>query len=136
MSMEILPLRPQDQGGEVSRRVDRIEHQAHNLALREMTAPIESALNKAMKGASILRLDEEDEAEDAFVNGEEEGFPNPDPDPKPELPIIYPSNPEGPIEAKEITKPTGVRIDFWPRAKLEGKWSNHLSMQALRGRLR
>ena len=100
------------------------EHQAHNLALREMTAPIESALNKAMKGAGILRLDEEDEAEDAFVNGEEEGFPNPDPDPKPELPIIYPPNPEGPIEAKEITKPTGVRIDFCPRAKLEGKAFN------------
>jgi Histidine kinase-, DNA gyrase B-, and HSP90-like ATPase len=96
--------------------LDKSEQQAQNLALKEMTAPIESALNKALKGAGLIYCDPNEEPEEGGPHGD--GPPNPEPGPRRKRKFT-PTNEGDP--AKEIKSPTGVQFDFRDDEKLEGR---------------
>jgi hypothetical protein len=95
--------------------IEKSEQQAQALALNGMVAPIESALNKALKAAGLLHIDPDEEPE----LGPGPDHPDPPDDPKPRDHVIMPK-PEG-DPAKEVKKPTGVRFEFRKDATLEGK---------------
>jgi Histidine kinase-, DNA gyrase B-, and HSP90-like ATPase len=89
--------------------IDKSEQQAQNLALKAMTAPIESALNKALKGAGLLHIDPNEEPEEGGGHGDGPGPVKPGR-------RKYTPTPEGDA-AKEVKHPTGVRFDFRPDEK-------------------
>jgi hypothetical protein len=93
--------------------LEKSEQQAQNLALKAMTAPIESALNKALKGAGLLHIDPNEEPEEGGGHGDGPGPVKPGK-------RKYTPTPEG-DPAKEVKHPTGVRFDFRPDEKLEGR---------------
>src|SRR5262249_292013 len=99
--------------------LEKSQQQSQNLALRAMTAPIEAALNKAMRGAGILHMEE----------AEESGFPVGPPNPEPPEPgeRVGPLTEEG-NPAKPAAKPTGVSIEWLESSKMEGRaYGWHLS---------
>ena len=94
--------------------IERSEQQAQALALNAMVAPIESALNKALKAAGLLNHDPNEEPDQGGLHGD-----GPGPTENKQKRVVTPT-PEG-DPAKEVKKPTGVRFEFRKDATLEGK---------------
>jgi hypothetical protein len=94
--------------------LDKSEQQAQTLALKAMTAPIESALNKALKGAGLLHCDPNEEPEEGGLHGDDA-----EPRHTKGKRLITPI-PEG-EPAKEVKHPTGVHFDFRDDEQLEGR---------------
>jgi hypothetical protein len=94
----------------------KAKEQATDLALLEMTAQIEAPINKAMKAAGLLNVDPEDEAlNDKTSRNEEDGGDRVGKNQR-----LYPLKETG-EPAKEIAQPTGVRIEYVEKDKLEGR---------------
>ena len=101
--------------------LDKAKEQATNLALLEMTAEIEAPLNKALKAAGALFIDPDEEPGigGIFHNDEEGGE---EPDPRPGDIEAEARNPQDDGDpAKEIIKPNGIKIEYVPKARLEGR---------------
>jgi hypothetical protein len=97
--------------------LDQSSRQAQNLALNYMIAPIEDALNKALKAAGNLFIDPDEEPlEGGYIDIDTDG-PNPD---KKKRRHLHTVRPEG-TEAKEIKRPTGISFDWCEPEKLEGR---------------
>jgi hypothetical protein len=93
--------------------------QASYLALKTMTAPIETQLTRALKGAGVLYVDPD---EDPFEGGDGDG-PGPV---KPGERVRPPVDDGDP--AKEAKRPTGVQIEWATPEFLAGKlWSWEIS---------
>ncbi len=93
--------------------IDKSSRQAQNLALNLMIAPIESALNKALKAAGNLFIDPN---EDPMAGGEHGDGPEPV---KPGKRLFTPQIEGDP--AKEIKRPTGISFEFQEPEQLEGR---------------
>jgi hypothetical protein len=98
---------------EIEPLLEKSAQQASHLTLHGMTAPIEAALTKALRGAGVLYVDPDEEPEQGGEQGEGAG-------PIERGDRLHTPKPEG-EEAKEANKPTGVLIEWLPRDKLGGK---------------
>jgi hypothetical protein len=97
--------------------LDKSKEQATNLALLELTAQIQAPINKALKGAGLLHCNPD---EDALEGGLAEGDgPGPGPDPDSKQSIHNPA--DAGEQAKEIKHPTGIKIDYVEKARLDGR---------------
>lgn len=94
--------------------LDKSSRQAQNLALNLMIAPIESALNKALKGVGDLFLDPN---EDPMIGGERGEGPGPE---KKRKRYLFSPVKDG-EQAKEIRRPTGISFDWRSPDQLEGR---------------
>jgi hypothetical protein len=98
--------------------------QASYLALKMMTAPIETQLTKALRGAGVLYVDPDEELDEQIPVDGPPGPPGPEPAPK--EPLQNPIDEGDP--AKEAKRPTGVQIDWATTEFLAGKlWSWEIS---------
>ena len=89
----------------------KAKDQATNLALLELTAKIQEPINKAIKGAGLLHYDPEEEP---VAGGIRLGDDVAD-----KTQLHAPKDVGDP--GKEITRPTGIKIEYVSKATLEGR---------------
>ena len=92
--------------------------EAKTLALANMVAPIETTLQKALKGAGVLYHDPEEEPTDGGIGGGGGGGGG---DGGAGGKKLHTPTDEGEEAKPHTPKPTGVKVEFLTREQLEGK---------------
>jgi hypothetical protein len=109
---------------QIEELISRSAQQASYLALKGLTAPIESHLTRALRAAGLLHVDPDEEPEEGPGRGEGEG------------PVASGSKLYTPTDTgdpgREANKPTGVMIDWRTPEQLAGKvWDWQINGKAL-----
>jgi hypothetical protein len=100
--------------------LEKSREQSTNLALLEMTAPIEQAINQVLKGAVGDAFCGDEEVLGGLVAGEEEGGIPPDPDKEMRDPALRIPKDVG-EPGKKVKVLTGIKVEYVEREKLQGR---------------
>ncbi len=101
--------------------LEKSKKQASDLALRQMTAEIMTPINKALKSVGALTIDPEEEGIDTEIGthvGDENGGEDGDEGTKTEMFDLFDGVGE---QGKAVKRPTGIKIDYSPKARMEGR---------------